>query len=622
MSCAPSVIDMEMSKENIYPDHQTLNQKLEFVKASINQLYVVTNKVALSPRELLPNVIVQDKNTNNKKVTSVKNDLKASKSLSTKLDAIVNRLHTKPLHTCSIVAAPVTSVALDKPLSLLVNESNNENRLEDLHKCDVLKTNGMSTNSTSNTATNTATHATTCLNTTTNTVTHADTYPNTATHAATCLNTATYIVTHADTCLNTATTTCPNTTTETATHATTCSNTATHATTCPNSDTDSVTHVDTCHSTATDTCPNTDADSVTHVDTCHSTATDTCPNSATNNSNKSNIDADNADEEIIEMLNKCEPKSNMENNGSVRTEIKKDAGSISTVVVVENRLGDSLNNSIVLDSCSNSLDSVQIETLSHFTEGVNSSVKDVKADVESLKIGHEVKCVKRKPAKRKRSQKRNIFKGDPEFDPSASGGRNSIQVNLKGKKGIKKEAKKDRVTNMDIKPFVRIVGLRTNPTSCTVINDVRLNSEEKSKRTKSDVDRPSATASTSDVNKMSASDPWLCSICRKPANSRAMGDLFGPYYSKETKESSHSPPKKRRTFKWDGFTSLTKENTRTRTRNPRLSSTEFWLHECCAVWSYGVFVLGGKIQGVEEAVTVAQQTVGTMSFSHLVLYLQ
>ncbi|KAG9343683.1 hypothetical protein JZ751_013061 [Albula glossodonta] len=39
-----------------------------------------------------------------------------------------------------------------------------------------------------------------------------------------------------------------------------------------------------------------------------------------------------------------------------------------------------------------------------------------------------------------------------------------------------------------------------------------------------------------------------------------------------------------------------------------LETTEFWLHEDCGVWSPGVFLVRGKLYGLEEAVRLAQET--------------
>lgn len=40
-----------------------------------------------------------------------------------------------------------------------------------------------------------------------------------------------------------------------------------------------------------------------------------------------------------------------------------------------------------------------------------------------------------------------------------------------------------------------------------------------------------------------------------------------------------------------------------------LEPCEYWLHEDCGIWSAGVFLVKGKVYGLEEAVKVAQETV-------------
>ncbi|KAK5851320.1 hypothetical protein PBY51_002123 [Eleginops maclovinus] len=39
-----------------------------------------------------------------------------------------------------------------------------------------------------------------------------------------------------------------------------------------------------------------------------------------------------------------------------------------------------------------------------------------------------------------------------------------------------------------------------------------------------------------------------------------------------------------------------------------LEPCEYWLHEDCGIWAAGVFLVKGKVYGLEEAVKVAQET--------------
>ncbi|KAJ8345586.1 hypothetical protein SKAU_G00297790 [Synaphobranchus kaupii] len=56
---------------------------------------------------------------------------------------------------------------------------------------------------------------------------------------------------------------------------------------------------------------------------------------------------------------------------------------------------------------------------------------------------------------------------------------------------------------------------------------------------------------------------------------------------------------------WPGSNHSEQRGTPTKALDVR----EFWLHEDCGVWSMGVFLVRGKLYGLEEAVRLAQQTV-------------
>ncbi|KAM6897443.1 transcription factor 20 [Xenentodon cancila] len=40
-----------------------------------------------------------------------------------------------------------------------------------------------------------------------------------------------------------------------------------------------------------------------------------------------------------------------------------------------------------------------------------------------------------------------------------------------------------------------------------------------------------------------------------------------------------------------------------------LEPSEYWLHEDCGIWSAGVYLVKGKVYGLEEAAKVAQETI-------------
>uniref|UniRef100_A0A3B3RH15 DUF4683 domain-containing protein n=1 Tax=Paramormyrops kingsleyae TaxID=1676925 RepID=A0A3B3RH15_9TELE len=159
------------------------------------------------------------------------------------------------------------------------------------------------------------------------------------------------------------------------------------------------------------------------------------------------------------------------------------------------------------------------------------------------------------------------------------------------------------------------------------------------------------------VNKNLIDRSLTCCLCGKPTNYKELGDLCGPYYPED------SIPRKTLSFKYRqlsredkvimncnvGHTGALKreggrslagrsscegnagqlrgaerasvegvarlhESGRTALQGAELEaeSREHWLHEACAVWTGGVFLVSGKLYGVKEA---ARATAATVSRS-------
>lgn len=107
-----------------------------------------------------------------------------------------------------------------------------------------------------------------------------------------------------------------------------------------------------------------------------------------------------------------------------------------------------------------------------------------------------------------------------------------------------------------------------------------------------------------------------CCLCGQTANATSLGDLHGPYHPAvlDAKES--------RTKVQIGYT-----ETHTHAENEGCQNKSFhddgdspppdvplnfeecWIHEDCGVWSTGVFLVRGKVYGLKEAATLAQQTI-------------
>lgn len=162
----------------------------------------------------------------------------------------------------------------------------------------------------------------------------------------------------------------------------------------------------------------------------------------------------------------------------------------------------------------------------------------------------------------------------------------------------------------------------------------------------------------------------VCCLCGESANAMDLGDLHGPYYPEGYKPSTKTPastpglkededdysdsdsscsmrgrrkcarplapwshrsgPKLKRKGLLGGHQSWTSDSDhssspvakRARTETDAdteedwysppvvpLEPCEYWLHEDCGIWSAGVFLVKGKVYGLEEAVKVAQETV-------------
>lgn len=134
-------------------------------------------------------------------------------------------------------------------------------------------------------------------------------------------------------------------------------------------------------------------------------------------------------------------------------------------------------------------------------------------------------------------------------------------------------------------------------------------------------------------------DLLVCCLCGSSSNAMDLGDLHGPYYAEGFKpaskvasnhqedENSDSDSSFRGKtaaegnwtdsldWRWSGVGEPAR---RVRTDSPidwysppvvPLHETEHWFHEDCAIWSAGVFLVRGKLYGLENAVKLAKVSV-------------
>ncbi|XP_031717718.1 transcription factor 20 [Anarrhichthys ocellatus] len=117
----------------------------------------------------------------------------------------------------------------------------------------------------------------------------------------------------------------------------------------------------------------------------------------------------------------------------------------------------------------------------------------------------------------------------------------------------------------------------------------------------------------------------LCCLCGQTANATGLGDLHGPYYptnpsldhrTEQKEEEPHLLVSRRSVNSsedgLDGYDcsavkGLLEGDGHSLPKEP-LRLDEGWIHEDCGIWSAGVFLVRGKLYGLEEAARLAQET--------------
>ncbi|XP_052396524.1 uncharacterized protein si:ch211-165g14.1 [Carassius gibelio] len=93
----------------------------------------------------------------------------------------------------------------------------------------------------------------------------------------------------------------------------------------------------------------------------------------------------------------------------------------------------------------------------------------------------------------------------------------------------------------------------------------------------------------------------FCCLCGRVGSVEGLGDLHGPYCDLDSLEDGASR----------SFRRQRKENC-----SGSVECSEHWVHEDCSIWTAGVFLVKGKLYGLEEAIRLAQGTV--CSYCHMV----
>lgn len=119
----------------------------------------------------------------------------------------------------------------------------------------------------------------------------------------------------------------------------------------------------------------------------------------------------------------------------------------------------------------------------------------------------------------------------------------------------------------------------------------------------------------------------LCCLCGQTANAMGLGDLHGPYHptspssdcrrqncraEQEDHEHVGELDRRRSGNSSDYENSAAKRLHHSNSQSPSevpFHLHECWIHEDCGIWSAGVFLVRGKLYGLEEAARLAQETV-------------
>lgn len=223
-------------------------------------------------------------------------------------------------------------------------------------------------------------------------------------------------------------------------------------------------------------------------------------------------------------------------------------------------------------------------------------------------------------AKKKTVTKRKR-KRRPPTGPSALFSPREPEIKLKYAKT--KEEKKDKKSD-SFCPFVRM-----ERRMCTVVN---YREEATVRSSRGGQQQQAASRSLSgfvpntscfQLGRLSSDsrcqDTLLCCLCVQTANAMGLGDLHGPYYSTGPSVDSQNCRTEQKedlngrlaNFSDDDCAAVRSSPESDNHSSPKvpLHLEECWIHEDCGIWSTGVFLVRGKLYGLEEAARLARETI-------------
>ncbi|XP_060921547.1 transcription factor 20-like isoform X1 [Labrus mixtus] len=258
----------------------------------------------------------------------------------------------------------------------------------------------------------------------------------------------------------------------------------------------------------------------------------------------------------------------------------------------------------------------------HKTEKITRAEKNQQSRIKPESQNNK-SAVKKKPPARRKKKRCSKTGGSAQFPPTEP------EIRLRHV-NINKEKKKEKKSG-PFCPFVHMEHMR-----CTVINCQR---EEEKIRSREEGPQQNGTRSLIGfIPKSSCFQPGRsglespaqtmlkCCLCGHTANTMSLGDLHGPYIpsslSVDCQHQDTDQNRARGSEQKEGSCGLINGSSEksssdglpcsaAKTLNSHVSPQmdECWIHEDCGIWSAGLFLVQGKLYGLQEAARHAQRTV-------------
>ncbi|KAK2722702.1 hypothetical protein QYM36_003024, partial [Artemia franciscana] len=186
---------------------------------------------------------------------------------------------------------------------------------------------------------------------------------------------------------------------------------------------------------------------------------------------------------------------------------------------------------------------------------------------------------------RRKKGKISEAKGEPNL---------SIDPRFGGKVNIASSNKSKTEKQIELKgPKIKITGCPSLPKTIKFLDQEEENREKRVAKVIKDQQRfyKPTVFLTEDKNLVDKS--WICLFCKKRSHEQGLGDLLGPYFVTTTEEEEVS------------------QNTRRQADSKSIDEDELetWFHERCLYWAPNIYMLAGKIVGIQLVIKELQNSV-------------